>query len=34
VPVTNAAAYIMSRDESVDIDTQEDFDKAKALLER
>lgn len=34
VPVTNAAAYIMSRDESVDIDTQEDFDRAKALLER
>jgi CMP-N,N'-diacetyllegionaminic acid synthase len=33
VPVTNAAAYIMSRDESVDIDTQEDFDRAKALLE-
>ncbi|MDE2387367.1 MAG: acylneuraminate cytidylyltransferase family protein [Actinomycetales bacterium] len=34
VPVQNAAAFIMSREESVDIDTQEDFDKAKALLER
>jgi len=33
VPVTNAAPYIMSRDESVDIDTQDDFDRAKALLE-
>jgi CMP-N-acetylneuraminic acid synthetase len=33
VPVTNAAAYIMNRDESVDIDTREDFEKAKALLE-
>ena len=33
VPVTNAVPYIMSREESVDIDTQEDFDKAKALLE-
>jgi len=33
VPVTNAAAYIMSREESVDIDTREDFEKAKALLE-
>ena len=34
VPVTNAAAYIMTREESVDIDTKEDFEKAKALLER
>jgi CMP-N-acetylneuraminic acid synthetase len=33
VPVTNAAAYIMNRDESVDIDTREDFERAKALLE-
>lgn len=33
VPVTNAAAYIMTREESVDIDTREDFEKAKALLE-
>jgi CMP-N,N'-diacetyllegionaminic acid synthase len=33
IPVTNAAPYIMSRDESVDIDTQADFDRAKALLE-
>jgi CMP-N,N'-diacetyllegionaminic acid synthase len=33
VPVTNAAAYIMNRDDSVDIDTREDFERAKALLE-
>ncbi len=33
IPVTNAAPYIMSRDESIDIDTQADFDRAKALLE-
>ena len=33
VPVSNAAAYVMGRDESVDIDTREDFEKAKALLE-
>ena len=33
VPVTNAAAYIMNRDESVDIDTREDFERAKAVLE-
>jgi CMP-N,N'-diacetyllegionaminic acid synthase len=33
VPVTNAAAYIMSREDSVDIDTREDFERAKAILE-
>ena len=33
VPVTNAAAYVMSREESVDIDTREDFERAKAILQ-
>ena len=34
VPVRGAAAFVMSREESVDIDTLEDFEKAKAFLER
>ena len=34
VPVDGAAAYIMSANESIDVDTQSDFDRAKALLER
>ena len=34
VPVDGAAAYIMSANESIDVDTQADFDRAKALLER
>ena len=34
VPIDGAAAYIMSANESIDVDTQTDFDRAKALLER
>ncbi len=34
VPVEGAAAYIMSANESIDVDTKADFDRAKALLER
>ena len=34
VPVRGAAAFVMSREESADIDTREDFEKAKAFLER
>jgi CMP-N,N'-diacetyllegionaminic acid synthase len=33
VPVRAAAAYVMSREESVDIDTREDFERARAILE-
>ena len=33
VPVRGAAAFVMSREESVDIDTREDFERAKAILE-
>lgn len=33
VPVEGAAAYIMSANESIDVDTKADFDRAKALLE-
>ncbi|MEY5004445.1 MAG: hypothetical protein RLZZ594_475 [Actinomycetota bacterium] len=34
IPVSNAAGYIMDADESIDIDTLADYERAKALLER
>jgi CMP-N-acetylneuraminic acid synthetase len=33
-PFVGSLPYFMSEDDSVDIDTQADFDRAKALLER
>lgn len=33
IPVTNAAAYVMDANESIDIDTEADYERAKALLE-
>ncbi len=34
IPVSGALAYVMPAEESIDIDTQADYDRAKALLER
>ena len=34
VPFVGAIPYVMTAEDSIDIDTQEDFDRAKAMLEK